>query len=377
MLAEMAESTSGVNTNMSAEFKVTLPAAVVSTNGRAQGNVVTWSAGCAEAGGMDAFVKQSAVRLEASCAADGIKFTPKTPVRPMLLSFGEVPEGSAGSATQVDSNKVVSAARFVPCALQVQRTIDLSGQSGSSDNSAMLQGIVVLPSALKPARWGDPELEEVLDLRGKKLNKDDESDVSIRHFGSYSRLLSDGDESEEDGKPATPAEERHPVSFSFSPPDWKDKRIASLKGSVEAVYAGALQIVKITNAVPTNSIVDPLKNRKRITDFSERQRHEMESPALESLNMKLTLGMAMVQAGNIMLSISSECESATVVDACVFDAAGRPWPTMFIKSGDDGDSFQIQVTGEPAGPLSMALFLDTGGTKVKIPVRMENIPVGN
>jgi hypothetical protein len=378
MLAEMAESMSGMNTNMSAEFKVTLPAAIVSTNGRAQGNAVTWSAGSAEAGGMDAFVKQSAARLEASCAADGLKFTPKTPLRPMLLSFSQVPEGPVGSAALVDSNKVASAARFVPCALQIQRTIDLSGQGGSSDNGATLHGVVVLPSALKPARWGDPALDEVLDLRGKKLNKDDEGGFSTRHFGSFGRRFSDGDGSEEQDKPATPAEERHPVSFSFSPPDWKDKQIASLKGSVEAVYAGAIQVVKITNAIPTNSIVDPLKNRKRTMELSSREDRELESPALESLNMKLTLGMAMVQAGNIMISLSSESESATVTDACVFDAAGKPWPTLFIKNGDDlGGSIQIQVSGEPPGPLSMALFVDAGGTKVKIPVRMENIPVGN
>src|SRR5208283_3494632 len=110
------------------QFRVTMPNAVASANGARDGKTVTWLAERAKCKDDDEFAASLGGLLEASCSAEGIKFSPVTPPRLGLLAFSQLTAGKAAAAVALpDTNKIAAAVRFVPCALQVTRTLDLSG----------------------------------------------------------------------------------------------------------------------------------------------------------------------------------------------------------------------------------------------------------
>src|SRR5205823_7664862 len=141
---------------------------------------------------------------------------------------------SQGSAP--DAKKVAAAAKFVPYALQVTRSLDLSGEGGSQENQAQLIGGVVLPREFAPQKWGAVKLEEVIDAKGNNLKMETGRD-RVYPQPRFTGLSEDDDE---DGdKPADTSEERQTVTLTFQPPDWKVKEIARIKGSISLQYLGA------------------------------------------------------------------------------------------------------------------------------------------
>jgi hypothetical protein len=66
----------------------------------------------------------------------------------------------------------------------------------------------------------------------------------------------------------------------------------------------------------------------------------------------------------------------SVTDGQVYDAAGRPWPTMFQSRefGEEG-SIGLMVAGRPKGPLSLALVVTGIGASVDVPFVVEKVPL--
>jgi len=355
------------------EFRVTLPNAVSESNGARDGRSATWIAERAKYTNALEFAGKASAILEASCSADGLKMSPVTPSRLALLTFKEVEAGAVASlGAAPDASKVAAAAKFVPYALQVTRTLDLSGEGGGHQNQAQLIGAVVLPREFAPQKWGAVKVEEVIDAKGNNLKMEAGRDMvfpDARFNG-----MNEEDEGEGD-KPAETNEERRTVMLHFQPPDWKVKEIARIKASVSLQYAGAARhIVKLTNAVPANWIKKASSEAE--FDFSPNQK-ALSSPALPELGLTLNFQMGMAQSGFTMLMLQVGGKKAALSDAQVFDSEGKPWPTFVQQQtfGEEG-SCSIMIAGQPAAPLSLALIATAVGADVEVPIFLERVPVG-
>src|SRR5262249_3010462 len=152
---------------------VTLPAQATAASGALDGHAVTWILDHAEHTNTTEFADLAGRMLEASCPAAGLKLTPSTPPRLALGSFTDIPAGEvAAKGPGPDAEKVKASAKFVPYALQVTRTLDLSGEAGAQESQAQLIGALVLPHALAPQNWGSVTVEEVVDAKGNNLKSE-------------------------------------------------------------------------------------------------------------------------------------------------------------------------------------------------------------
>ena len=357
------------------EFRITLPNAVAAANGAKEGKTVTWSWDRTKFKDTEAYASELATVLEASCTAENVKFTPTHPPRLALLPFAQLPAGASGpAATGPDTKKVQEAARFVPYALQVTRSLDLSGEGAHYENSAQLTGAIVLPRELAPRKWGEIRLDEVLDASGKSLKPERGrgdtfgSSRYTTHFGGE-----DEDENgDEDAK--SQAEHRHTVTIGFQPPDWKVKQIAKIKASIPLHYFSGSQVIKLSNAVPAKWITDATKAFDFDGDSDGRL---LQSPSFVELGLVVRFQTGFAQTGMTMLMLNVEGDKATISEVQVFDAKGKPWPTWFQTAlyGGDSDGGHIVIAGRPEPPLSLAFNVSGGASAVEVPISLENIPV--
>jgi hypothetical protein len=367
------------------EFRVTLPNAVSAANGTRNNKSVTWTVERAACTNDDQFATRLGEVLQAACPADGLKFTPLTPPRLGLLPFGQLAAGKSASSIPVpDTNKVVAAARFVPCLLHVTRALDLSGEGHGFGSQAQLVGAVLVPPDLAPQRWGEPRLEEVTDAKGNNLMpKDDDPGSSMTRrmrYGRYTPEFEEGDDPDEtpEGQAKTKsAEKPHMITLGFKAPEWKVKQIARIKGDVALNYLGGSEIVKLSNAVPASLVMDPTK--RSFSSGLDSDRGQIVDSQLAALGLSVQVQMAMAQAGFTMLSLRTSGTNAALVDAQVFDSDGLPWPTSLMQSESDGEdrSCQLIVAGKPKPPFSLALAVGGVAASAVVPFLLENVPVAD
>jgi hypothetical protein len=363
---------------MRTEFRVTLPNAISSANasGAREGKTVTWTMDRAKQTNAAEFALQAGAVLEAACSAEAVKFSPVTPARLNLLTFKDAPAGEIGDkVTAPDTNKIAAAARFVPLALQVTRSIDLSGEGGSPQNQAQLVGTVVLPREFAPQKWGGVKLEEAIDEKGNnlKFEQNDESFPPVPSFGRGHNFLPGDDDGEGKDEDASGAEARHTVTMNFQPPDWKVHEIARVKGSIALQYLGGPQVVKLSNAIPEKWI----RVMKNETDFDfdiDSNEKVINDPVLPESGLSLRLMMGVVQGPMTSLMIQTGGSKLSVTDGQVYDAAGRPWPTVF-QNQEAGGAFGLLVAGQPKAPLSLALVVQGVGASVSVPFLVEKVPL--
>ncbi|HHY84968.1 MAG TPA: hypothetical protein GYA07_05470 [Verrucomicrobia bacterium] len=370
------------NDEMKVEFKVTLPNEITSTGGTKDGKSASWSLDRKKIPDAAEFASQAGVSWEARCPAAGIAFKPVTPTRLGMVTFAEATHSGADGGTAVDTNRIVSSARFVPYALQVTRSVDLSGEGGSMENAAQLIGSIVLPREHAPQKWGEPKVEEAVDAKGNDLRFAD-ADEGRMWSMRYSSFRVDDDEDEVgEGEKRAGMEERRTVSFAFRAPDWRVNEVARVKGSVELRYFSGSQLIKLTNAIPSGWIVDVTRGMEAVLGMSNQGSKVVEHPALEKIGMSLELETGMAQDGVTMLAFEVGGPAA-IMDVQVYDADGKPWPTLrgqeedSIHFGDDEEkqSCMVLVAGRPKAPLSIALLASGNATSVPIPIQVEKIPV--
>ena len=348
-------------------FRVRLPGLVTRSNGQHQDQAVTWS--FARAGSKDdaEFLARLAERVTATCQWN-TPLAVTNPVRLALTTWTNLADGVAQLAAGAPAaDAIVAAAKVVPETLRVGRLVDLSGSGGfgGQGNVAQLTGYVELPPALAPQKWGAPKLTEATDNLGNSLliNATDDGLGASDFRYRYGLANSEGSR-----RAATPAS-RQPFTLAFRSPEWKAKTIATLKGEIELTYAGGVEVVKLSNAVPTNAIVaaDP----ESMTRANVRQR-AITDPRLSRLGVSLVLQSGMVMQGGTLLMLESRGK-APLLDFQVFDKDGRPWPTAFAATS--GTALRVIIPGKPAPPLSLALAVGAGGTGVKVPFAFEQVPV--
>jgi hypothetical protein len=364
------------------QFRVTLPNTVTAANGAREGRSVTWGAERAKCKDDDEFAGKLSGVLEATCSADGVKFAPVTPPRLGLLPFRDLTAGKMPAAGALpDTNQVAKAARFVPWVLHVTRSLDLSGEGAAGNSMAQLSGAIVVPTELAPQQWGEPKLEEAVDGKGNSLMPKEDRDAISRmtrfsHFGMREEAEEEGDAHA--SKVKEPAEKEHPVALAFNAPEWKVKEIARVKGVLDLEYLGGGEVVKLSNAVPA-SLVMNMSEQSSFSSDSDSERGQITDSQLTDLGLSLRVQMAMVQSGMTMLSLSTGTGKAALVDAQVFDAEGRPWPTTFMQQeapGGDERSCQVMVAGKPKPPFSLAVVVSSVGASVSVPILVEHVPVG-
>ncbi len=366
-------------------FRVVLPNTISEASGSHENKTVSWVVERAKCKDDDEFANKLSGVLEASCSSQGLKFSPATPPRLGLVPFQQLSAGkSSAGPTLPDTNKIVQAARFVPYSLQVTRSLDLSGEGSSMPSQARLTGAILVPADLAPQRWGVPKLEEATDGKGNSLmpKENEEGNFSSRYDGFGMNGESDDedqDDSDEKGKPAKSAEKPHMVALNFKAPEWKMKKIGRIKGVVELQYLGGSEIVKLTNAVPASLVMDMSKGAER--NFSlDSDRGQIGDSRLAELGLSLKVQMAMVQSGMTTLSIEITGGKAALMDAQLFDAEGRAWPTTFSQAdsgGGEDHSCQLFVAGKPKPPFSLAVAVGGVGASIAVPILVENVPVGD
>src|SRR5690606_4200878 len=155
------------------------------------------------------FASQAGALWEARCPAGGIAFKPVTPTRLGIATFAEVSHAGADSGTAVDTNKVVSAARFVPYALHVTRSVDLSGEAGAMENGAQLAGAITLPREYAPQKGGEPKVDEAVDAKGNDLTYANSSEGRL--YSMRYSMFSMGEDEGAEGDAKAGAEERRTV----------------------------------------------------------------------------------------------------------------------------------------------------------------------
>jgi hypothetical protein len=356
---------------MSAEFRITLPNAITGGNGTNTGKSEMWSVARAQSKDAEDFARKLGTMCEARCSADGLKFSPTVPVRLSLQPFSGLADGKAEShGASVDTNKISAAVKFVPYGLTVTRSLDLSGEGGAQQNGARLVGAVVVPTEFVPQKWGEVKLDEAVDAKGGDLKPGDSTAdrVSAMEFNLGGR---DEDTEGESATNNAAAEQRHVVSLSFRPPDWKVNEIARIKGTASLEYFGGAQtVVKLTNAVPANWISDMER-----MNFNGSEKN-LQSPALSALGLSISVPMCMSQSGMTMLTLQVKGKSTALTDVQIFDNEGKPWPTMLspMNSGDDG-TCQVVVAGKPQPPLSLAMLVNGGGSTVEVPILVEHVAI--
>jgi hypothetical protein len=366
---------------MKFKFRVVLPNAVAEASGAKDGKAVTWAVARPDCKDDEEFTTKLAAVLTASCPADGVKFVPVTPPRLTLGTFAEIEAGKFAGTTPVpDTNAVLAAAKFVPYSLRVQRAVDLSGE-GHEQSQAQLNGVVIVPAAFAPAQWGQAKLTEALDAKGKSLvPKEDEDGMSFsRRYSHMSYGEGDEDEDEDAPDKAKPADEvKRDVTLTFLAPDWKVKSLKSVKATVPMQYLAGSEVVKLSNAVPANLVMDMTKQRS-FTYSGGDERGAIEHPRLAELGISAKVQMAMAQGSVTTVSLEFSGGKLALVDAAVYDADGRAWTTTFTapdsSDEDDARSVQLMVAGAPKAPFSLALVWGGIGATVQVPVQLENVPL--
>jgi hypothetical protein len=366
------------------EFRVVLPNAATDANGARDNKTVSWAVERAKCKDDDDFSAKLSGVLEATCSAEGIKFSPMTPARLGLVPFDQLTAGVTASATSLpDTNKIIAAARFIPYTLHVTRELDLSGDGSGQSSQAQLTGAILLPTELAPQRWGDAKLLEAVDGKGNSLMPKEGADAMPMRMGRYgnfdAEMQSDEDDPDDASAKKEPAEKPHVISLSFKAPEWKVKDIGKVKGSLELIYLGGSEVIKLSNAVPASQVMDMSKAAAGGFNFNS-ARGEIVNGRLAELGFSLKVQMAMVQGGMTMISLETSGGKSALVDAQVFDADGHPWPTTLIEQdsgGGDDHSSQIMVAGKPKPPFSMAVAVGGVGASLNVPILVENIPVGD
>jgi hypothetical protein len=364
------------------EFRLTLPNSVTATAGNREGKSVTWTVERAKCKDDDEFAAKLSEVLEASCSSDGLRCSLTNPPRLGLLPFGQLSLGKIAAASALpDTNKVLKAVRFLPCALYVTRAQDLSGEGSIPPSQAQLTGAILLPADLAPQRWGQVKLEEALDSKGRSLMpKDAEESMSgFSRFSSFNMGDSNDEEQDETASTKESAEKPRMITLNFKAPEWKVKQISRIKGVIELQYLGGSEVIKLTNAVPANLVMDMSKRSSFGRDFDSNRGQISDAP-LADLGLNLRVQMAMVQGPMTMISLESAGSKATILDAQVFDASGRPWPTTLMQDNSSGDgdrSCQLMVAGNPKPPFSLALAVSGVGASVSVPILVENVPISD
>ncbi len=360
------------------EFRVLLPRPALEGNGVRAGRATTWREERAKATNSNQFAERLSARLEASCAADGFPAIASQPLHLSATPFRALQAGPVGSATPdatPAADRVIAAARFVPHSLRVTRALDFSGERGVRESQAILTGALILPGELAPARWGDIEITEVIDAAGRNLRiiQNDGSSMPFRSL-NHTATFSD-DTSSPSAAPAGAKVAQKVYSMLFRSPEWQVKEIARLTASVALQYSGNRRHrITLTNVIPAKLIRDASKSMEDALE-NDLPNRPISEGALKAVDLKLTLQMAMAQPGYTVIILGVEGRKESIVEAQVYDDAGRPWPTSFSAEDGARESCQFIVTGRPQPPLSLAFDVNTSGAGVKIPITLTNLPL--
>jgi hypothetical protein len=188
-----------------------------------------------------------------------------------------------------------------------------------------------------------------------------------------------GQDSESDDEAATnaAADVRHVVTFTFHPPDWKVKEIGRVKGTVTLHYFSGAEVVKLTNAIPSTWLMNMAQAMAGGGGVDTAEKH-LNSPRLGELGLAISMEEGMTQSGMTTLQLEIKGSKGALVDAQVFDADGKPWPTLMQMEGagmGDSSSCQLMIAGSPKPPLSLAFLASGAGSSVEVPVMVEHVPL--
>lgn len=355
---------------MSVHFKVTLPGKIGASNGKAENDGVEWTVDWPT---LEKAVKAAGAtggKMSATCALDGIRFTPAGPPRPGLVRFNDLKAGpGGGKQAGPDEKKVLQSARFVPLFLRMERCFDLTGAGyGEARSMGVLNGWLLVPPEILPQRCGAAAVEEVIDDSGNDLqfHTDPTRRYPIYNFRLYAHMAAS------DMGPAQP----YPVTLLFKAPGRETKEIARIKASIGLYYPTGMQVVKLAKPIGSELIADERSGGGNRLFESQ----SLDSPELAKLGLSVALSYAMRSGNMIRLGMSITGQSSVVSHLQVYDADGAPWPSLAhtSMSGEEGSSdCHVMIPGKPKAPLSLALLVNTTGRAVKVPIAMQHVPLSS
>jgi hypothetical protein len=361
------------------EFRVTLPGAVTASGAVVDGRTATWTVDRTKLADAAAATAAFDAVLSAQCPAAGVTFKPIVPPRLDRAAFKDLKEESLGQADAVDVDKIRAATKFIPIMLRITRSFNLSGDAFNGENAAVFTGAVILPRAFKPQRWGDVKIDEAKDNLGQSLilpakegngsNWRQQQTQNMMEMAENNANLAAAS-GPKHKKLAPDPNLTHLLVVPLAPPSPNANELTSLKASLDLIYPGATQIVRLENVVPEAAIRDMNKNQTSLSGNLDR-----ESVKLKALDLTLNLNRAERMGCMTMLQFSTEGQGA-VKDLQVFDAQGVPLVTLFNHvelGGASPNKFEAMVLGAAQGPLSLALVVEGGGPTVTVPLAVTNV----
>lgn len=345
-------------------FAITLPGKAAATQADAvDGATAIWIVDRGKAGD-DARTWAAASReLQADCPADSVTFKPDSPQRLALTDFAQLMEKQlGGDMPVVPVTTIQQQAQWVPVRLSVTRTFSFSGDTYGENQSQLYLGLSI-PAAYKPMGWGAIQATEAVDDLGNSLlpDNDDEHD-------RYSQVSMFNQMNAPEPKADAPSQNLYVLTLRAM--TGKAKSLRKVAGTVALEYPGDRHLMKIADAVKITSM-DGERQSEAPSDAGR-----ISHPLLSRLGVTLESPTAWCRNGatGVLLHYQGLIEFEQVQ---VFDHAGRPWPTLMMNRPeyDTGRYVQVMVPGEPEGPLSMAMIVRGGGTRVELPFEMKDLPI--
>jgi len=368
------------------EFTVVMPAEaqVEGAGATVEGNTISWTAKLAGAEDEAKLLDQLDSVITLRCPAKDVAFEPVKTTRLDLVPFGELKEQPVSEAPPIDLEKIKAATRFVPLVLQVTQSFNLAGEGFRGENSASLRGVVIVPRELEPVQWGEAKLEAIEDDQGEDLMLKGDQDDSrygrlsreYERMNMLARRARDGEE---------PPDVTHPVSLAFIPPSFEARTIARLEATITMRYPGGTHLVCVKDAI-AKDLIENTSLEKAYEHVPEDyypgddEEEDGAKPVLDKLGVTLTLQKAsrVEDEDVLVLDFTLATEAGSVLQAQVFDANGRAWPTSVVGYPyymPGAGRLRLCVAGEPEPPLSLAFIVKAVGPAVEVPIKLKDVPI--
>lgn len=332
-------------------FILELPGPVsAETASSVEANTATWTAAFTDADFRDRLL---AVR-RASCPAAAITAAvPSAPARLGSHTFADLSEGASTSAEPVDTQAILAAAEFIPVEMVTTRSFDLSGEGHGNENGIIITGVVQVPRAFEPQRWGQTAVTLARSDRGDDLTRGSRNSHRSYFHGGM-------DDSE-------PEQVHHQVQLNLGLPPLAARSLERVEAQVAAFYPSGARVIKLPAAIPAASI-----REGDLFSWSSSDNLGIAHPVLDELGAGLELEQGARSSGLLQLRFELNGERVAVEAAQVYDRDGQPCPGMQMQRHGN---LQLLVAGQPQPPLSLALRLKVSGEPVQIPIALSDVPL--
>ncbi|TVR45146.1 MAG: hypothetical protein EA402_04950 [Planctomycetota bacterium] len=277
-------------------------------------------------------------------------------------AFADLPTGLAGGSAQaVDEEGLKAQARWLPQRLEVTRSFNYSGERQHRRDGTQFHALLLLPPQLEPSSWGELTINQAL--------ANDGSDVTVadRNFSRGHSSYFGG------GRNRGPLENfaYHQYHSSFGVVPRGADGLSSIEVEATLTFPGAPHVVKAEHLIPADEILEANHSAGRSWSSQDR----VAFPGLDDYGIGLRYLRAERQQTGYQIEARLADSNGRIIGLQVFDAEGRPWPSMVNPYQHSSSTLYYITLGHPQPPLSIALMVDGGGAKITLSHTFTDLPL--